>query len=138
MGRRNNRDSGPGPLTLFADELRYLRKAAGHSQDQLGGLVGYSGSLVAAIETCVRSPSEDFAKRCDEVLNSGGALRLLLRLKKQLNSLAFPSWFREWPPVEERAILLRAWEQAVIPGLLQTGDYARALLRGRCPLSQTR
>ncbi len=133
MARRNH-DAGPGPLTLFADELKYLRKAAGYTQDQLGTEIGYSGSLVAAIETCVRSPSEDFAARCDGVLKTGGALlRLLLRLKKQLNSLAFPSWFREWPPIEERATLLRAWELAGIPGLLQTEDYARAMLRGTMP-----
>ncbi len=134
MGRRNNDGSGISPLTLFGEELHYYRNAAGYTQDQLGGLVGYSGSLVAAIETCFRSPSADFAQRCDEALNTGGALtRLLGRLKKYLNSLAFPSWFREWPPIEERAVLLRAWENMVIPGLLQTEDYARAMLRGAEP-----
>jgi transcriptional regulator with XRE-family HTH domain len=131
---RRTHEASPDPLALFGDELRYLRKAAGLSQQQLGDLIGYSGSLVAAIETCDRTPSEDFAERCDKALNTGGALmRLLVRLKKHLDSLVFPAWFREWPPIEERATLLRSWELAVIPGLLQTEDYAWALEHGARP-----
>jgi transcriptional regulator with XRE-family HTH domain len=129
-----NYDPDPGPLALFGDELRYLRKAAGLSLQQLADLISYSVSLVSAVENCSRTPSPDFAERCDTALDTGGALvRLLRRLKKYADRLAFPAWFREWPPIEERAVLLRSWELAVIPGLLQTEDYARAVMRGTLP-----
>ncbi|WP_329107506.1 helix-turn-helix transcriptional regulator [Micromonospora sp. NBC_01699] len=38
------------------------------------------------------------------------------------------SWFRPWSDVEELATSLRAFQANVIPGLLQTEDYARAVL----------
>ena len=39
-------------------------------------------------------------------------------------------WFREWVAIEQEASALRSDESAVIPGLLQTEDYARRLLEG--------
>jgi len=47
-------------------------------------------------------------------------------------------WFREYGPLEDRASTLRVFENTLIPGLLQTADYARALLSARRPTtSQT-
>ncbi|MEU7617562.1 DUF5753 domain-containing protein [Micromonospora rifamycinica] len=41
-----------------------------------------------------------------------------------------PVWFRRWADIEREAIALRWFELAWIPGLLQTGAYARATLAG--------
>lgn len=48
---------------LFRDELRRARQQAGLTQDQLADRIGYSASLVAAIETGRRIPTPDFAGR---------------------------------------------------------------------------
>ena len=42
---------------------------------------------------------------------------------------SYPSWFTEWVEAERRAISLHTWEPLLIPGLLQTPDYARALFK---------
>jgi hypothetical protein len=129
-------DAGASPLALFGAELRHYRVAAGLSQEQLGELIGYSAALVGAVETARRMPTEDFAARCDAApgLATGGALaRLREHLRDQLHGQVWPPWFREWPSIEREAVSLRSWELAVIPGLLQTGEYARALLRGVLP-----
>ena len=40
----------------------------------------------------------------------------------------YPSWFAEWIEAERRATSLCWWEALVVPGLLRTADYARAIL----------
>jgi transcriptional regulator with XRE-family HTH domain len=129
-------DVGASPLALFGAELRHYRTVAGLSQEQLGERIGYSAALVGAVETARRVATEDFAQRCDELveLRTGGALRRLREhMREQLHRQVWPSWFREWPSIEREAITLRSWELAVIPGLLETAEYARAVLRAVLP-----
>jgi len=38
-----------------------------------------------------------------------------------------PSWFESWLEAERSAHALRLWSPILIPGLLQTAEYARAL-----------
>jgi hypothetical protein len=65
-------------------------------------------------------------------LNTGGALT---ELRKQLNNMlkvrADPGWFQEWARKESEATALRWFEPLLIPGLLQTEQYARAVIRTR-------
>jgi transcriptional regulator with XRE-family HTH domain len=129
-------DAGSSPLALFGAELRHYRTTAGLSQEELGQRIGYSAAQVGAVETGRRVPTEDFAARCDAVLElaTGGALtRLRSHLRDQLHRQVWPSWFREWPSIESEAVSLCSWEVAVAPGLLQTKDYAREMLRGVLP-----
>jgi transcriptional regulator with XRE-family HTH domain len=129
MRLSGNGDAGSSPLVLFGDELRHWRLAAGLSQEQLGEQIGYSGAQVGAVETARRMPGMDLAERCDKALATGGALvRQLTGLKKFLKNQAYPAWFRGWPNVEREASTLRSWEPLVVPGLLQTEAYARAIL----------
>jgi hypothetical protein len=39
-----------------------------------------------------------------------------------------PPWFRSWIEHEQRATVLRIWQPSVLSGLLQTEEYARAIL----------
>jgi transcriptional regulator with XRE-family HTH domain len=117
-------------LSIFADELRRARAANGLSQDQLADKIAYSSSLVAMVESRRRIPSLDFAQRCDEAMHTGGSLG---RLHPLVAGEAYPSWFRPFVELEKTATSLRTWESVVVPGLLQTEDYARAILRGSRP-----
>jgi len=117
-------------LAVFAGELKLARARAGLSQDQLADKVAYSSSLVAMVEGCRRVPSRDFSQRCDEALETGGALT---RLHPLVAGEAYPSWFRPFVELEARAVSLRSWQPVLVPGLLQTGDYARAVVRAARP-----
>ena len=44
-----------------------------------------------------------------------------------------PSWFRVFPGLEQAAELIRSYEPHCVPGLLQTGDYARAIVLAGYP-----
>ncbi|SCE90995.1 hypothetical protein GA0070216_10378 [Micromonospora matsumotoense] len=41
-----------------------------------------------------------------------------------------PVWFRRWADIEREAVVLRGFQLAWVPGLLQTEAYARATLAG--------
>ncbi|GAA1254979.1 helix-turn-helix transcriptional regulator [Sphaerisporangium rubeum] len=58
----------------FGFELRSWRKARGLSQTRLGAKVHVSGDLVRLIEVAERWPTRDFAERCDQALDTVGAL----------------------------------------------------------------
>jgi len=119
-------------LALFAEELRLVRTAVGLTQEQLGSKIGYSGSLIGHVAAASRAPSLDFAQRCDEALQSGG---LLARLQPLVRGEAYPAWFRDWVEIEREATALRWFEPLLIPGLLQTEAYARAVLAAAHPAS---
>lgn len=123
-----DRDFDLSWVALFAEELKLARARNGLSQEQLADKIGYSASLVAKIETCRGVPTLDFASRCDEALASTGALA---RMHRFLGRAPFPSWFRPFVDYEAAAKSLRIFEHVLVPGLLQTADYARAVLATR-------
>lgn len=123
-----DRDFDRSWLALFAEELKIGRASAGVSQEQLADTIGYSASLVAKIETCRGVPTLDFAARCDEALGGAGALA---RMHKFLAKAPFPSWFRPFVDYEAAAKSLRLFEHVLVPGLLQTREYAHAVLATR-------
>ncbi len=111
---------------LIRAQLRRLRTAAGLSQEEFGKLVHYSPSMVSAVETGSRPYDRPFLARADEVLRSGGLLVALLRIAERE---AQPSWFLPWLDAERLARQLRVFQPTLIPGLLQTEGYARAVIR---------
>jgi transcriptional regulator with XRE-family HTH domain len=115
-------------LVLFAEELKLARARAGLTQTQLGDQIGYSPSLVAKIETSRGVPSLEFATRSDEALSTSGTLA---RIREYVGAIPFPSWFRPFVDYEDAAKSLRLFEHVLIPGLLQTENYARAVLATR-------
>jgi transcriptional regulator with XRE-family HTH domain len=117
-------------LAFFGAELRRLRAAADLSQEELGQRVTYSASLIGMIETARRAPSRDLAERCDAALDTGGALTRLWPLVSQE---ALPRWFQPFAELERAATSIRSWEPLVVPGLLQTEDYARRRSRPGSP-----
>jgi transcriptional regulator with XRE-family HTH domain len=116
-------------MAFFGAELRRARLAAGMSQDQLGRALSYSGDLIGKVETSERVPTPEFAGRCDDAFpNLDGLFGRLLGLARRWDG-PHPQWFRDWLRVEQEATALRWWEPMLVPGLLQTADYARAILR---------
>lgn len=134
MGAQGDFGSAISPLRVFGAELRHYRLKAAMSQGQLGARVYCSGDLVGKVENGQRAPTQEFAEACDAVpeLNTDGALtRLRELLRDYLKQRAYPGWFHRWPDTEATAKTLRWFEPLVVPGLLQTEDYARAVFRSR-------
>jgi transcriptional regulator with XRE-family HTH domain len=133
MGSRDFDPAG-SPLRVFGAELRHYRMCAGLSQEQLGARLYCSADLVGKVEKGHRAPTPEFTAACDAVteLETRGALgRLREHLHDHLKYRVYPGWFQGWPDKEAEAKTLRWFEPLVVPGLLQTEGYARALLRTR-------
>jgi transcriptional regulator with XRE-family HTH domain len=127
-----NFDPAASPLRVFGAELRYYRMKAGVSQDQLGALVYCSGDLIGKVENGQRVPTEELTAALDAVpdLDTRGSLiRLRDGLKEYLTYQATPGWLRAWEKIERQARTLLSWEPLLIPGLLQTSQYAHEVLR---------
>jgi transcriptional regulator with XRE-family HTH domain len=117
-------------LQTFAQELKAQREAAGLTQEELAKLMGYSPSVIAKLETCRTAPSHQHADRADAALRTPGTFK---RLRQGMINGTYEAWVRALLELEERATVLRWWESLVVPGLLQTEAYARAMIRAGRP-----
>jgi transcriptional regulator with XRE-family HTH domain len=120
---------------LFVDEMKAAREQRGWSQAELGKQAGYSESLIAMVEGFHRMPTLELAKALDRAFktpgfseNPAGTPGTFGRLERRLRNLPFPAAFRSFAPYEAEAAALRMFEHSLVPGLLQTPQYARAVL----------
>ena len=123
--------TGESPTKVFGAMLAYYRASAGLTPEQLGAKIFVSGSQIRKVEAGTRTPSEDLVKACETLpeLGCNGALTALYEiLSEHLKNRAYPGWFAGWPEKEAAARRLRSFELVVIPGLLQTEEYAGAVL----------
>ncbi|MFE3069936.1 Scr1 family TA system antitoxin-like transcriptional regulator [Streptomyces sp. NPDC059247] len=118
-------DPSASPLDFYGSELRRLREEAGLSQQQLGDVVYCTGSLIGQIETAKKVPTRRFSEQLDAALMTGGLFTRMigLVLKSQL-----PTWFQPYADMEARATYISTYQSQLVYGLLQTADYARAVL----------
>ncbi|MFE2111722.1 helix-turn-helix domain-containing protein [Kitasatospora sp. NPDC059463] len=122
--RETELDPATSPLAAFGVQLRRSRKAAGLSQVQLGQLTNLSDSQVSNLERGTRTPTLDWVRVADQVLDTGGTLELMYW---SLNGPALLEGFPEYVAHEAKAVELRQFELGVIPGLFQTRAYAETM-----------
>ncbi|WP_329024114.1 helix-turn-helix domain-containing protein [Streptomyces sp. NBC_00690] len=119
-------------LRAFGEVVKAFRKRARLTQEEFAPRVRYSVPTIASIEQGRRFPPPDFVERAEEVLDAFGALRGAARHLSRQPGLA--SWFRQWAKLEAEAVSLNTYECRVVPGLLQTEGYARAVTFSVPPL----
>ncbi|MEU7045355.1 helix-turn-helix transcriptional regulator [Streptomyces varsoviensis] len=131
MRRRNAQDGQAvtvqTPGAVFGELLKHYRQWAGYSQEELAGKIPCDRSTLARVELGTRVPQECFAKLCDELMATGGALLKLWSKIDWYPVVEHPDWFRRRAEMDAVAVALRAYQTQVVPGLLQTEEYARAL-----------
>ncbi|MFG2978089.1 helix-turn-helix transcriptional regulator [Streptomyces sp. NPDC048331] len=123
-------DPSASPLDYYSYELRRLREEAGLKQAQLGAIIFCTGSLIGMIENGKRVPTRDFSERVDAALGTGGVFSRLVGLV--LRSV-LPTWFQPFAAMEARASYISTYQAQLVYGLLQTADYARAVLATGLP-----
>lgn len=134
--------TGSGPTVLrilLGAQLRRLRMAAGISREAAGKAIRGSHAKISRLELGqvsfkqldiadlltlygVRDPAErDWFFTLMAQANSHGWWHSFADL--------VPDWFEVYVGLEEAASVIRGYEVQFIPGLLQTEDYARAVIR---------
>jgi len=122
------RDPETNPAAFLGGELRRARVAAGFtSQDALAAKLGFDRTVIAKAETGERPPTDDvLAAWCVACRLDDELFRRMVVLARRADG-PVPTWFEDWLRAEGEAQSLRIWSPTLIPGLLQTADYARAL-----------
>jgi transcriptional regulator with XRE-family HTH domain len=122
----NGIDPSTSMAALFGARVRRLRTAAGLTQAELGALAHVVSTRITQIERASGArPTLELARALDVAL---GADNLLVELWPYVYREAFPDWSRAFIAHSERAVSIREYAAHVVPGLLQTKEYARAVL----------
>jgi hypothetical protein len=131
--------SGPTVLRmLLGAQLRRLREAGGVTRERAGWEIRSSESKISRMELGrVGFKERDVA----DLLTLYGVTvaserEVLLKLAQDANSPGWwhrygdvlPGWFQSYLGLEASAALIRTYEVQFVPGLLQTADYARAVI----------
>ncbi|WP_119731550.1 helix-turn-helix domain-containing protein [Thermomonospora amylolytica] len=132
-----------GPTTRqrrLAAELRRLREAAGLTIDQAASALGWPHSKLSKIETARQIPKiPDVEAILEAYGGTNEAIKLaLLKLAREVRQRGWWAPYGDvlagsYAELEFAADRIRMWQPQLIPGLLQTEDYARTIIAGGIP-----
>ncbi|MDI3386530.1 helix-turn-helix transcriptional regulator [Streptomyces sp. B-S-A8] len=120
-----NPDSSPA--AAFGARLRRERESKGLKQEELAILMDYSSTHISAVETGRKIPTLRFSRSVDRALGTDGTADTFERQWREMQHGSLLEGFPEFVGYEGRAAEIRLYEVGVIPGLLQTPQYASAL-----------
>ncbi|WP_434593030.1 DUF5753 domain-containing protein [Streptomyces sp. A5-4] len=100
------------------------------TREELGAAANYSSATVKSMEQGVRMPTPRLLDTADALFSANGKLSAA---KEYLKREKFPARAQDFMLQEQEAMSLWWYEVALIPGLLQTEAYARALIGNRYP-----
>ncbi|WP_033281221.1 helix-turn-helix domain-containing protein [Streptomyces sp. NRRL F-525] len=123
-------DPSSSPRALLGAELRHAREKAGLSQDELGQRLFVSGSFIGQLEAGTRRMVPEYARMLDLELGTGD---FFTRNCGAAAKSKYPEHFAEAAEAEASATEIRQYAPLLIPGLLQTAAYARAVCRAYQP-----
>ncbi|AKH81787.1 DNA-binding protein [Streptomyces sp. CNQ-509] len=127
---KKEKEAPPPAWVAYGKLVKLHRQRAGMTQPQLADLVGYSVDTVAAIEQAKRPAKLAFTQGAERELDAQGTLMVL---QEEVDRAKLPEFFRDVALLEEEALSRYGWDPLLVPGLLQTEDYARALFSAHCP-----
>ncbi|HEY3687427.1 MAG TPA: helix-turn-helix transcriptional regulator [Streptosporangiaceae bacterium] len=108
----------------FGARLKKLRQSKRWRQDELAAMLGYSTDFYRHVEAGRRTPPSTMGLKIDEIFGLPGEIMADLCDEAQRDQTPI----NELRENEQSAKHIRIWENRVIPGLLQTEDYARVVL----------
>lgn len=120
-------NNGDNPATHFGRQMRKERQARGWSIHEFARRTDLNAGHLSRIENGKRPPTEKVATACDAAFPERNGW--FTEYYEELRGWSeVPAAFRDWSELEDKAVSLRAWMPGISHGLLQTGDYARALI----------
>ncbi|MEV7020176.1 helix-turn-helix transcriptional regulator [Streptomyces sp. NPDC093991] len=118
---------------FFGAELKRRREDAGFTQAELGTRVFVSGGYIGQFEQAIRKPQVDVAQRIDAALQTDGIFERLCR--KLIDDRRYAEYFAKAAELEGLATKICDFAPALVPGLLQTPDYARSVTLAMNPFA---
>jgi transcriptional regulator with XRE-family HTH domain len=113
----------------YGEWLKTRREASGLTQQQLADAAIMTRSHIAHIEGGRRVPSPDDARRLDRALGTGDVLSSF----RPGDDSAVADHFATARELERQATCIREYASVIMPGILQTEKYARAIMSTAFP-----
>ncbi|WP_245833918.1 helix-turn-helix domain-containing protein [Streptomyces aidingensis] len=128
----NRKELNPesSPQAAFGARLRSSRESRGWTQEDLGSQMGYSSTHISSVETGRKMPTLRFSRGADRALGTEGTADAFEREWRELHHGSLLEGFPEYVGCEGRASEIRLFEIGIVPGLLQTPEYAMELAAG--------
>ncbi|MGS2589944.1 helix-turn-helix domain-containing protein [Streptomyces hebeiensis] len=125
----NRKELNPesSPEAAFGARVRSSREGRGWKQEDLAERMEYSSTHISAVETGRKMPTFRFARSADRAFGTGDSADTFERQWREIRHGSLLEGFPEYVGYEGRAVEIRLYEIGIIPGLLQTPDYARVL-----------
>ncbi|MEU8259180.1 helix-turn-helix transcriptional regulator [Micromonospora sp. NPDC048999] len=126
----------------LAAALRRLREQTGLTADQAAKEIGISKSALSRVENAQVSVLPPVARSLLELYGvEGEEVAALVQVARDARKRGWwqayddvlPDWFEVYVGLEAEASEIRAFESQLVPGLLQTADYARTVIRAEHP-----
>ncbi|MGV9555293.1 helix-turn-helix domain-containing protein [Streptomyces sp. NPDC003401] len=135
MARRKDIDGSMSVPTFYGKELRWKREAAGLSLE--GMLQGsfYGKTYLSDIERGERRMPLDLARHVDRALATDGFFERHCEDVRKARRAGHAEYFEKVLEAEKHARTIEEWCPMLLPGLLQTPAYARAVILAGLPLS---
>ncbi|WP_261719401.1 helix-turn-helix transcriptional regulator [Streptomyces sp. FZ201] len=124
---------GIAVIATVGRQLRLRREAVGMRAADFGKAVGYGEDMVYKIESGKRIPRPEFLDTADGVLRADG---LVSAMKEDVEKVRYPKKVRDLAQMEAKAVELLSYGNHNLHGLLQTREYAWALMRTRRPVPE--
>lgn len=132
MHPRNRQRKNASAMKLVGALVAQFRRTAGLTQRQLADRSNTQPETIASIEQGRRALLPPLACVLDDILETKGALSTALEYMPEVDLI--PAWAEQYMDLERTALALSWFENQVLPGLLQTENYARAVFRSKVPV----
>ncbi|MBB4983722.1 helix-turn-helix domain-containing protein [Streptomyces nymphaeiformis] len=119
-------ESGAAVVAAVGRQMKLWRESKGLSAVEFGTLIGYGEDLIRKIERGARIPRPEYLDKADEAVGASG---LISAMKRDVEEVRYPKQVRSLAKLEARAVEFSLYSNSNIHGLLQTEEFARALLR---------
>ncbi|MFI2078017.1 helix-turn-helix domain-containing protein [Streptomyces triculaminicus] len=126
----NESSQPPMAWRYCGNQLKLWRTQAGVSREELAKEAGYEYETVKSMEQGRRRPTVRLLEVADEMCGARGKL---VAATDYLQPERQPGHVREYMEVEAEAIAIYSYETLFVPGLLQTEEYAKALMASHWP-----
>ncbi|MEW1674340.1 helix-turn-helix transcriptional regulator [Streptomyces noursei] len=125
----NRRELNPeaSQQAAYGARLRSLRESRGWTQDDLADRTEYSSVHISAVETARKPPTLRFSRSADVAFGLTGTADAFESEYREIKHGGLLEGFPEYKAAEAKAAEIRLYEVGVIPGLLQTPEYASTL-----------
>ncbi|MFI6153235.1 Scr1 family TA system antitoxin-like transcriptional regulator [Kitasatospora sp. NPDC051170] len=119
----------------YGEELKRLREAAGLTQEGLAKRVYCSGAYIGQMEVAIRKPQKDMSKYLDQALDVGEHFQRLYEMVRK--SSLYDDYFIDVVELQSEAETISEYSALLVPGLMQTPDYSRAVFEAANPLRKS-